>query len=148
MHGLVFTSGDYLPHWRVFINEVYIWMNNGLPLWARRSRICLQRGRPRFDLWVRKIPWRDPLEKGNGNPLQYSCLENPMDRGTWWVIVCGVAESWPWLSDCRFTSWMNKYMKRPLHYWEHAIICRWQKENASYSHTKGNSGSRYVNPHT
>ena len=30
---------------------------------------------------------------GNGNPLQYSCLENPVDRGTWWVAVRGVAES-------------------------------------------------------
>ena len=28
---------------------------------------------------------------GNGNPLQYSCLGNPMDRGTWWATVCGVA---------------------------------------------------------
>ena len=28
--------------------------------------------------------------KGNGNPLQYSCLENPMDRGAWWAIVHGV----------------------------------------------------------
>ena len=35
---------------------------------------------------------RSPGE-GNGNPLQYSCLENPMDRGAWWAIVCGVAES-------------------------------------------------------
>ena len=26
---------------------------------------------------------------GNGNPLQYPCLENPMDRGAWWAIVCG-----------------------------------------------------------
>ena len=32
-------------------------------------------------------------EGGNGNPLQYSCLENPMDRGAWWVIVHGVAKS-------------------------------------------------------
>ena len=30
---------------------------------------------------------------GNSNPLQYSCLENPMDRGTWWDTVHGVAES-------------------------------------------------------
>ena len=30
---------------------------------------------------------------GNGNPLQYSCLENPMDRGAWWAIVHGVTES-------------------------------------------------------
>ena len=31
--------------------------------------------------------------KGNGNPLQYSCLENPMDRGAWWATVHGVAKS-------------------------------------------------------
>ena len=30
---------------------------------------------------------------GNGNPLQYSCLENPIDRGVWWVTVHGVTES-------------------------------------------------------
>ena len=32
--------------------------------------------------------------EGNGNPLQYSCLENPMDRGTWWARVHGVAKEW------------------------------------------------------
>ena len=31
--------------------------------------------------------------EGNGNPLQYSCLENPMDGGAWWATVHGVAES-------------------------------------------------------
>ena len=35
---------------------------------------------------------RSPGE-GNGNPLQYSCLENPKDRGAWWVAACGVAQS-------------------------------------------------------
>ena len=33
------------------------------------------------------------LEGENGNPLQYSCLENSMDRGAWWVTVHGVAKS-------------------------------------------------------
>ena len=33
--------------------------------------------------------------EGNGNPLQYSCLENPMDGGAWWATVHGVAESQP-----------------------------------------------------
>ena len=33
------------------------------------------------------------LGEGNGNPLQYSCLGNPMDRGAWWDIVHGVAQS-------------------------------------------------------
>ena len=32
--------------------------------------------------------------EGNGNPLQYSCLENPMDRGAWWATVQGFAKSW------------------------------------------------------
>ena len=31
------------------------------------------------------------IGEGNGNPLQYSCLENPRDRGTWWAAVYGVA---------------------------------------------------------
>ena len=39
------------------------------------------------------IPWlgRSPRE-GNGNPLQYSCLENPMDREAWWATVHGVTK--------------------------------------------------------
>ena len=35
---------------------------------------------------------------GNGNPLQYCCLENAMDRGAWWATVHGVAKSWTQLS--------------------------------------------------
>ena len=38
---------------------------------------------------------------GHGNPLQYSCLENPMDKGTWWATVHRVSQSWTqlkWLS--------------------------------------------------
>ena len=38
----------------------------------------------------------------NGNPLQYSCLEDPMDRGAWWATVHGVAKSWTQLSDFSF----------------------------------------------
>ena len=41
--------------------------------------------------------------EGNGNPLQYSCLENPMDGGTWWATVHGVAKSRTRLSDFTFT---------------------------------------------
>ena len=32
--------------------------------------------------------------EGNGNPLQYSCLENPMHRGAWWAVVYGVSQTW------------------------------------------------------
>ena len=34
---------------------------------------------------------------GHGNPLQYSCLENPMDRGAWWATVHGTKKTWTWL---------------------------------------------------
>ena len=48
---------------------------------------CRRHMRRGFDPWVRKIPG-----EGNGNPLQYSCLGNPMDRGAWQAIVHGVPE--------------------------------------------------------
>ena len=43
-----------------------------------------------------KLP---PSGEGNGNPFQYPCLENPMDKGAWRVTVHGVAKSQTWLSD-------------------------------------------------
>ena len=42
---------------------------------------------------------KDPLEMETAYPLQYSCLENPMDRGSWWATVHGVTKSWTRLSD-------------------------------------------------
>ena len=47
-------------------------------------------------MWETQV--RSPGE-GNGNPLQYSCLENPMDEGAWWAVVHGVAKSQARLSD-------------------------------------------------
>ena len=41
----------------------------------------------------------DSPGEGSGNPLQYSCLENPMDRGAWQATVHGVAKSWTRLSN-------------------------------------------------
>ena len=43
------------------------------------------------------------LGEGNGTPLQYSCLEHPMDRGACWAAVHGVAKSWTRLTDFIFT---------------------------------------------
>ena len=47
------------------------------------------------------------LGGGDGNPLQYSCLENPIDRGAWWATVHGVAKSWTRLSDWACTHYRN-----------------------------------------
>ena len=43
------------------------------------------------------------IGEGNGNPLQYSCLENPMDGGAWWATVHGVGKSWIRPSNFTFT---------------------------------------------
>ena len=45
-----------------------------------------------FDPWVQKIPVEE-----HGNPLQYSCLENPSDREAWQATVHRVAKSWTWM---------------------------------------------------
>ena len=45
--------------------------------------------------------------EGNGTPLQYSCLENPMDGGAWWAAIYGVATSRTRLSDFNFTFYFH-----------------------------------------
>ena len=45
------------------------------------------------EMQVRLLGQEDPLEGENGNPLQYSCLKNPMDRGAWPAMVLRVTES-------------------------------------------------------
>ena len=42
---------------------------------------------------------------GNGNPLQYSCRENPMDRGAWWATVHRIPKSWTQLKRCSMHPW-------------------------------------------
>ena len=49
--------------------------------------------------------------EGDGTPLQYSCLENPMDRGAWWAAVCGVTKSRTRLSNLTFTFYFHSLEK-------------------------------------
>ena len=58
---------------------------------------------------VRGMSGGDYARKNNANPLQYSCLENSMNRGAWLVIVHGVAKSWTRLSDFTFFHLFNLY---------------------------------------
>ena len=56
-------------------------------------------------------------EEGNGHPLQYSCLENPMNRGAWWAAVHGVAKSRTRatsLSLFTFMHWRRKWQPTPV----------------------------------
>ena len=59
----------------------------------------------------------------NGNPLQYSCLENPMDGGALWATFHGVAKSWRQLSDFTFTFHFHALEKEMA---THSSILAWR----------------------
>ena len=61
--------------------------------------------------------------EGNGTPLQYSCLENPMDGGTWWAAVHGVANSGTGLSDFTFTFHFHALEKEMA---SHSSVLAWR----------------------
>ena len=61
--------------------------------------------------------------EGNGTPLQYSCLENPTDRGPWWAAVHGVAKSQTWLSDFTFPSHFHALEKEMA---THSSVLAWR----------------------
>ena len=61
--------------------------------------------------------------EGNGTPLQYSCLENPIDRGAWWAAVHGVAKSQTQLSDFTFTFHFHALEKEMA---THSSVLAWR----------------------
>ena len=70
--------------------------------------------------------------EGNGTPLQYSCLENPIDGGAWYAAVHGVAKSQIGLSNFTFTftHWRRKWQPTPVFLpgqsqgWQSLVGCR------------------------
>ena len=52
-----------------------------------------------LETWVRSMGREDPPGEEPGNPLQYSCLKGPMDRGAWWGTVHGVEKDQTWLNQ-------------------------------------------------
>ena len=63
------------------------------------------------------------IREGNGPPLQYSCLENPMDGGAWWAAVHGIAESWTRLSGFPFTFHFHALEKEMA---THSSVLAWR----------------------
>ena len=61
--------------------------------------------------------------KGNGTPLQYSCLEIPMDGGAWWAAVHGVTKSWTRLSNFTFTFHFHALEKEMA---THSSVLAWR----------------------
>ena len=62
------------------------------------------------ELWVPSLGWEDSPGGGHGNPLHYSCLENPMDTGAWWVTVNQVTKSQKGLKQLS----TQEFSKRPV----------------------------------
>ena len=65
----------------------------------------------------------DIIGEGNGTPLQYSCLENPMDGESWWAAVHGVARSQTRLSDFTFTFYFHALEKEMA---THSSVLAWR----------------------
>ena len=66
---------------------------------------------------------REGDREGNGTPLQYSCLENPMGRGAWWAAVHGVSKSQTWLSNFTFTFHFDALEKEMA---THSSVLAWR----------------------
>ena len=66
------------------------------------------------------------LGKGNGNPFQYSCLENPMNRGAWLATVHGVRKSQTRLSET-FTFTLRSPKRQALELWPQNVTVLWDK---------------------
>ena len=63
------------------------------------------------------------FREGNGTPLQYSCLENPMDGGAWWASVHGVTKSQTWLNNFTFTFHFHAVEKEMA---THSSVLAWR----------------------
>ena len=72
-------------------------------------------------MWVRSLGQEDPLEEENGDPLQYSCLENPMDRGAWWAAVHAVTRSQDTAEHNHHLTSMHDYWKN--HSYDYTVLC-------------------------
>ena len=95
-----------------------------IPRWLSGKEFSCQCRRPRFDPRLGRCPG-----EGNGNPLQYSCQENPMDRGAWHTTIHGAAK------EVDVTEWLSHKLRRKLaciHGWRERIVGSIGSTLASY----------------
>ena len=111
---LVFPSISWRRQWHptpvLLPGKFHGWRSlGGCSPWGRKESDTTERIHFHFSLSC--------IGEGNGNPLRYSCLENPMEGEAWWATVHGVAKSQTRLSDFTFTFFhfhALKYMLRVL----------------------------------
>ena len=109
----------------IHTHTIYI----GLTWWLSDKKPTCQCRRCVFNPWVGKTPG-----EANSNPLQYSCLGNPLDRGAWWAVVHRVIRSWRLnsnnISSTYHSTWhiistqkhiLKKYSYLHIKYWNVVI---------------------------
>ena len=114
-----------------FEKELLLWVSGGdwtkpamvFRKWVAFTYLCHEIIIIWYD-WPYKL-WKPNsiLREGNGNPLQYSCLENSMDGGAWQAEVHGVTKSQTWLSDFTFTFHFHALEKEMA---THSRILAWR----------------------
>ena len=97
-----------------FSNEPWIFPYNEAILFRKKEALKILN---------RRFKWMSTGGEGNGTPLQYSCLENPMDGGAWWAIVHGVTKSRTWLSNFTFTFHFHALEKEMA---THSSVLAWR----------------------
>ena len=85
---------------------------------------------------------------GHGIPFQYSCLENPMDRGAWWATVHRVTRSWTWLKQLSTHARRNETrsyveMWKDLQSTIHSKVTQKEKDKYIFTHVYGFFKKRY-----
>ena len=101
--------------------------HNCAPLAPAPQHVCLPfyTGEVRQRVLSMALKWLPAFQtgEGNGTPLQYSCLENPMDGGAWWAAAHGVAKSQIRLSDFTFTFHFHALEKEMA---THSSVLAWR----------------------
>ena len=113
--------------------HVAIAMNSGWRI-RRLARVNWQQGLKKMAIF----PVDSCKREGNGTPLQYSCLENPMDRGAWQAAVHGVAKSRTRLRDFTFTFHFHA-LEEEMATHSSVLACRIPGMAANYQHLFNNA---------
>ena len=105
---------------RGFLGEGVVDMGEGL----QNHDLCRDHIDQELGKWSRVYLYsRGSGGECNGTPLQFSCLENPMEGGAWWAAVHGVAKSWTQLSDFTFTFHFHALEKEMA---THSSVLAWR----------------------
>jgi len=92
-----------------------VWLILGSPVGSESKESVCQCRKPSFIPGLERSPG-----EGNGYSLQYSCLENPTDRGAWWATVHGVTKSQTWLNTFTFHNAFKFHLC--CHKWQDFIL--------------------------